>query len=312
MWSMSRLQTDAYAMLQSEATVVPAALLLLFLLCAVAVLQSRLTRAAGHWAQHRRSMIEPVRPKLMPTTSAAELYYLRHDRSCASAATGSNGGHLGPSSTLQISGISFIARFLQSLWRCCYITFLAPVARMLQSIYQKLLYHITLAMKLVILLFAMLQSTLEIAQKLVSTWPSPLELAACFHLASVPTHQVGNCICLCDQGGCWVRASTRPSIQDISTTALALCTLFLAFMDWHVPRTTQWQLLTCRILPRGWMAPNFRDKKCWRQILFWRQILVPKIVATVYHPKRLHICIRCFFFLEKLFLVAAVSVQCAR
>ena len=193
-WPMLRFQTDAYVTLQNEAAVVSAALLLLSLFCAIAVLQSWLTRAAGHRVQHRTSMIEPERPRLMSTTSAAELYYLRHDRSCAAAAIGSKGGHLGPSSILQICGISFIARFLQSLWQCCYITCLAPVVRLLQSICQKLLYHITLALKLVILLLAMLQSMLEIAQKLVSLWPSPLELAACFHLVSVPTHQGSNCI----------------------------------------------------------------------------------------------------------------------
>ena len=39
-------------------------------------------------------------------------------------------------------------------------------------------------MKLMILLLAMLQSTLEMAQEVALTWLYPLELATCFYLAN--------------------------------------------------------------------------------------------------------------------------------
>ena len=48
MGSLLQSQTITHAMLQTEATVVSAAILLCFLFCVVAMLQSRLARAAGH------------------------------------------------------------------------------------------------------------------------------------------------------------------------------------------------------------------------------------------------------------------------
>ena len=87
------------------------------MLCEVAMLQSRLTRAAGHWQQHKASMIQPRNRTLlsMTNTSAAELYYLRHMRSCAAATMGNKGSNPSPSTALQISGADFIGRLLQSI-----------------------------------------------------------------------------------------------------------------------------------------------------------------------------------------------------
>ena len=93
---------------------------------------------------------------------------MRHSRSCAAAARGNKGGHPGQSNTLQISGAEFIVfllvRQLQSIWR------------MGQS-------YAKTAIKLITRFLAMLQSALEFAQEVALTWLTPLELAACLHLA---------------------------------------------------------------------------------------------------------------------------------
>ena len=108
-------------------------------------------------------------------------------------------------------------------------------------------YYIQIAIKLMHLFLAMLQSSLEIVQEVALTWLTPLELAACFHLASACIHQDVHTY-RCEPNHCWVRASTGPSVHEMSAAAVALATLLLALMDWHVPRVTQWQPITCRVL----------------------------------------------------------------
>ena len=192
----------------------------------------------------------------MSSTSAAELYYLRHIRSCAAAATGNKGGHPGQSSTLQISGADFIATLLQSTWRDCYITLLIPRARLLQSIWRMLQ-----SIKLITPFLAMLQSTLEIAQEVALAWLSPLELAACLHLATADIlrdlHQYH-----CEPDRCWVSAVTKPSVQEMAAIAIALLTLILALMDWHVRLDIKWQSFGCRILTAMCMHALRMDSAC--------------------------------------------------
>ena len=173
--SMLQGQTTMVATLQAEGIAITAAFLLLFLVCVVALLQSRLIKAAGHWQQYRVSVIQPRNHTLLSrtNTTAAELYYLRHMRSCAAAAMGNKGGNPSPSTALQISGASFIGRLLQSIWRRCYLIVFLPFDRLLQSIGQMVRYYAKTAMKLITVSFAMLQGIL--------TWLTPLESAACFH-----------------------------------------------------------------------------------------------------------------------------------
>ena len=118
-----------------------------------ALLQSRLIKAAGRWQQHRASMIQPRNHTVLSrtTTTAAELYYLRHMRSCAASAIGSKGGDSSPSTPLQISGASFIGRLVQSILRRCYLTVFLPLGRVLQSIARMMLYYAKIAMKLIIM-----------------------------------------------------------------------------------------------------------------------------------------------------------------
>ena len=115
--SMLQSQTTMVATLQAEGIAITSAFLLLFLICAVALLQSRLIKAAGHWQQYRASVIQPRNHTLLSrtNTTAAELYYLRHMRSCAAEAMGNKGGNPIPSTALQRSGASFIGRLLQSI-----------------------------------------------------------------------------------------------------------------------------------------------------------------------------------------------------
>ena len=51
-------------------------------------------------------------------------------------------------------------------------------------------------------------------------------------------------------------------MQEMSAVAVALATLLLALMDWHVPRVTKWQPITCRILSAMCMYPLRMDTAC--------------------------------------------------
>ena len=90
---------------------------LFILVCGVALLQSKLIKASGHWTQHGASAIQLnySRNISRTCTSAAELVYLRHTRSCAATACGNKGGGTSHSTPLQMSGADFIARLLQSV-----------------------------------------------------------------------------------------------------------------------------------------------------------------------------------------------------
>ena len=183
------------ATLQAEGIAITSAFLLLFLVCVVAMLQSRLIKVAGHWQQHRASMIQPrnhIHKSLSRTNvTAAELYYLRHMRSCAAAAMGNKGSNPSPSIALQISGTSFIGRLLQSIG-------------------QIVLHYTNIAMSLIMMSSAMLQDML--------TGCTPLELAACLHLAEAykhrdfPTYH-------CESSHCGVSAVSASSAQEIATIA---------------------------------------------------------------------------------------------
>ena len=133
----------------------------LCMLCVVAMLHCRLTRAAGHWQQHRAYMLEPRNSSLLLRTNtiAAELYYLCHMRSSAAATMGNKGSNPSPSIALQISGADFIGRLLQSIWRHCHPTVTLLLNRLLQSICQMMAYYAKIAMK------PMLQSIYSIASR---------------------------------------------------------------------------------------------------------------------------------------------------
>ncbi len=109
---------------------------------------------------------------------------------------------------------------------------------LLQNIGQIGRYYAKIAMKLIMVSFAMLRDTF--------TWFTPLELATCLHLAN----------------HCRVSAVTRPSGQEIATIALALFTLSLSLLDWHVPRSVQCQQFICQILTAMSMHAFRMDCAC--------------------------------------------------
>ena len=239
--SMLQRQTTMVDTLQAESIAITSAFLLLFFVCGVALLQSRLIKAAGRWQQHRASMIQPRNHTVLSrtNTTAAELYYLRHMRSCAAAAMGSKGRDSSPSTALQISGANFIGRLLQSILRRCYLTVILPLVSLLQIIAQMVLYYAKIAMKLIIMSSALLRDMLILC--------TPLELAACFHLVEAYMHR-DLYTYHCESDHCRVSAVSAPSAQKIATIALALLILSLSIIDWHVPRCFRNHQLLCRIL----------------------------------------------------------------
>ena len=212
-------------------------------------------RAAGHWQHHTASMMQPRNRTLLSrtNTTAAELFYLRHMRSCAAAPMGNKGGSPSPSAALQISGADVVGRLLQNIWRHCYLTVFLPVGRLLQSIGQMVRYDATTAMKVITVSFAMLQDVL--------TWFTPLESAACFHLVNAymhqdfPTHyRVAN--------HCRLSEVSELSAPEIATTACALLILALSVTDWHVPQWLPRHQLLCKILTAVCMYTLRVDYAC--------------------------------------------------
>ena len=248
MGSVPQSQTTMSAMLTMLATSAVflfdggcAVALLFILVCGVALLQSRLIKAAGHWTQHGASAIQLNNSRNMSRTctSAAELFYLRHTRSCAATACGNKGGGTSHSMPLQMSGADFIARLLQSILRRCYLTVILPLVSLLQIIAQMVLYYAKIAMKLIIMSSALLRDMLILC--------TPLELAACFHLVEAYMHR-DLYTYHCESDHCRVSAVSAPSAQKIATIALALLILSLSIIDWHVPRCFRSHQLLCRIL----------------------------------------------------------------
>jgi len=239
MGSMLQSQTTLLAMFPAESIAITSAFLLFFLVCAVALLQSRLIKAARHWTQHGASAIQSHSSGSLPRTrtSAAELYYLRYMRSCAATAFGNKGGGTSHSIPLQMSGADFIARLLHSICqqvclsiirhsvRLLLMPFL-PLARLLQSIRQRV----------------------ELSMASLAMIPyTPLELAACAHVTNA-CMQLDFFTYAYESNHCWVSAVTEPSAQEIATTALALGILSLSAIDWHVPRWLPRHQLLCQIL----------------------------------------------------------------
>ena len=166
--------------------IIPAFMLCLFIRMAIR-LQSLLTRAAGNWQQHSAWMIQ-LRSRAMMSrtrTSTAELYYLHHMRSCAAAAMGNQHSSSSTSATLQTSGAHFVCSLLQGAGRHCFFTVFLLVDCLLQNVSQWLRYYAKIALKLILAFFAMLQDMLTLC--------TPLELAACFHLASACVDAASAC-----------------------------------------------------------------------------------------------------------------------
>ena len=161
----------------------------MFLVGVVAMLQSRLTIAAGAWQQQEAAItnLRKSRPTSASSTSTAELYYFRHCRSCAAAASGNKGGRPGQSNPLMIAGAVLFGVMLQRMWTTLLLP-LQPIFRLTRSSWRMFRRATKSMLKLTITFFAMLQSALEWAHEVTSAWLSPLELAACLHLTTLGIH----------------------------------------------------------------------------------------------------------------------------
>ena len=226
---MLQSQTTMLARLQAESIAITSAFLLFFLVCAVALLQSRLIKAARHWTQHGVSAIQPHSSGSLSRTrtSAAELYYLRYMRSCAATAFGNKGGGTSHSIPLQMSGADFIARLLHSI---C------------QQVRLSIIKH---SVRLLLMPFLPLARLLQSIRQRVEL--SMASLARCAHVTNA-CMQMDFFTYAYESNHCWVSAVTEPSAQEIATTALALVILSLSAIDWHVPRWLPRHQLLCQIL----------------------------------------------------------------
>ena len=125
--------------------VIACAVLLLFLFCVAARLQSRLITAAEQWQEYRASMMQRRKQTFSSRTNTTAM------RTIAADAAGNKGGNPSPSSGLQISGASVIGGLLQTICRQCYLKVCLTLQRLLQRICQIMRrYYAKIAMKLII------------------------------------------------------------------------------------------------------------------------------------------------------------------
>lgn len=255
-WAMLHSVRFLFSMLVNEPETFASTVVLMFFFGLVAMLQSRLTTAAGAWQQYEAAVIDlrTPQPTSACTTTTAELYYLRHCRSCAAAASGNKGGSHGQSNPLVMSGTFFLGVMLQRMCTML-LSKIQPVFRLTQHSWRVGRHATKSLLKLTIVFLAMLQSALENAHEMTSAWLSPLELVACLHLTTIGIHMHHPGVqCQPDHTGC--SALTLPSLQEMATTAIALFSLMLALLDWHVPP------ITCRILTAMCMHAIQQDSAC--------------------------------------------------
>ena len=155
-----------WSMLQSEAMLFASAMLLLLLLVRVAMLQSRLITAAGAWQQHRSCMtdVRSSQRTSVCSTSAAELYYLRHARSCAATASGSKGSHPGQSIVRERNGVAVAWTMLLHIWNT-FISQLQPMLILLQSVWPTTKRFADAVPRQIVAFLALIQSALELLRK---------------------------------------------------------------------------------------------------------------------------------------------------
>ena len=199
-------------------------------LCIVTMLQSMLIIALVQWQQYLASSPQPRSRASLPrtNTTAAELFYLRHMHSCAAATTGSKGGGANQTFSLELSGADVIGRMLHSICLPCYVRACRAVDWLLQSTGSAL--------------------------RCLAIVATPLELAACFHLANTCMQRLDLLTRYDAANDVWMK--------EIATTTLALLSLVLAVTDWHVPRWLPRHQLLCQIVSAAVMHTLRMDDRC--------------------------------------------------
>ena len=167
-------------------------------------------------------------------TVAAELFYLRHLRSCAMTAYGSNStGHTCHGRAVGESWLAFLGLenpFNALLQRILVLRLCAQaVSRSVLWLLYYIFKYTTFAM------IYLLQNGLALLHIILELEYSPLELAACGNIinASVRT------TCSFTIGG---------GTSELATILLSLLCLILAMADWHVPQFVMCRMLICRSL----------------------------------------------------------------
>ena len=182
------------------------------------------------------------------STSAAELFYLRHLRTCAATAYGSNKtGHAGHSNVLGISWFSLLG--LESAWNALLQSMLV-LRLFVQLVPRCVLWiwdYIPRCAKVVVAY--LWRAVITLLQSMPELKFSPLELAACFHIIDASERAT---VFFTLQGG-----GPEPARLLLSV----LC-LMLAMMSWHVPRCIGCHMLLCRTLSALCMQCFRADYTC--------------------------------------------------
>ena len=200
------------------------------------MLQSKLSRAAGPWPQHAPCPLRPRNRTLFTDGNIA--------------------GGTSHCVSLQMSRCHDKARLLHSIGQqvgLALVLHSVSLLRMSFLPFAGLLHSIPPLAELSMASMAMIALTF--------TWLTPLELAACAHLANAGMHWelfalVGK------SHPCPISATTEPSAPEIATTAFALFILSLCVAGVHVPRWLPWHRLLCRLLTALCMHSLRMDGAC--------------------------------------------------
>ena len=246
MESLLQSQTITHAMLLRFLRSGHATLLWCLCMLCVAMLQSRLMRAAGHWQHHTASMMQPRNRTLLSrtNTTAAELFYLRHLRSCAATPYGSNKtGHAGHSQVLGLSWLAFLG--LGAAWKALLqsMQVLRLFVHFLKGCLTWMCDHIWRCAKAAVAY--LWRGVVVLLQSILYLKISPLELAACFHMVDAST-----------------QVSYPGNGPEPATVLLAMLCLTLAMTRWHVPRHIACNMLLCRSLSALCMQCFYADYAC--------------------------------------------------
>ena len=152
--------------------------------------------------------------------TAAELFYLRHVRSCAASASGKRSTCSGEISSLCTSGLLVVLDCAMSL---------------VKVVLQDMLQALDFVMSMCTVMLQSMPSNLEMSMimAVLQSTPSPLEICAC--IAVVDGSEAKN---------------TQQIINAVTILLLASC-------DWHVPRVLSYHNLICRFLSACCMQALF-------------------------------------------------------
>ena len=185
---------------------------------------------------------------LRGNTSAAELFYLRHLRTCAATAYGSNKtGHAGHGNVLGTSWLSFLG--LEAAWNALLQSMLV-LCLFVQLVSRCVLWICDYILRCAKVAVAYLwRAVVALLQSMLRLKFFPLELAACFHI--IDANERATVFFTLQGGG-----------PELARLLLSVLCLMLAMMSWHVPRFIGCHMLLCRTLSALCMQCFCADYTC--------------------------------------------------